>query len=112
MVSNNAPQQFQLVSLQTNPPTIIGTYSTIVACRAAANGLSNYEIFWSAPKQQRPGPGGIMTDGSPNVTFRKSSKDMVGRDQTRRIKPTPPAVLEARPKNQGGSASDWFTIAV
>jgi hypothetical protein len=71
MVSSNAPQQFQLVSLQTNPPTIIGTYSTIVAARQAAQGLTAWEIFWSAPKQQRPGPGGVMTAGSPNVTFRK-----------------------------------------
>jgi len=71
MVSNSAPQSFQLVNLATNPPTTVGVYANISSCRAAASSLTNWEIFYTVPKQQRPGAGGIQTGGSPNVTYKK-----------------------------------------
>ena len=49
------------------PPTTIGVYANVTACRAAAaSGLTHYEIFYATPKTNRPGPGGIATGGSPN----------------------------------------------
>src|SRR5262249_47791656 len=69
MVSNTAPQQFQLVSLQTNPPSVIGVYCNVAQARAQAVtlGLTAWEIFYSVPKNIRPGAGGIQTGGSPNL---------------------------------------------
>jgi len=69
MVSNSAPQSFQLVNLATNPPSTVGSFANVMSCRAQAVtlGLTNWQILYQIPKANRPGAGGIQTSGSPNL---------------------------------------------
>jgi len=73
MVSANSNITFLLVNTATNPPSNVAVYANVTAARAqAANlGLTSWEIFFSTPKNQRPGAGGMMTGGSPNVVYKK-----------------------------------------
>src|SRR5262249_57194131 len=54
------------------PPSCI---TTITCPRSSSSRhtptLTHYEIFFATPKTARPGAGGVMTSGSPNVTYRR-----------------------------------------
>jgi len=71
MVTASSNVTFALVNLATSPPTTVGVYANIAQARSVASSLTHWEIFYAVPKQQRPGAGGIMTSGSPNLVYTK-----------------------------------------